>query len=59
MIIEFRCPRCNALLARVDEACPVVEVPCRNCKQPRQYRPVSDPHHWDYARLPEAVGQQQ
>ena len=52
-MIEFRCPRCSCKLADIDVACPQVRVVCRNCKVERVYRPPSDPHHWDYARIAE------
>lgn len=54
-MIEFRCPRCSSKLADVDEACPQVNVLCRQCRVERIYRPPNDPHHWDYARLAEPV----
>lgn len=51
---DFRCPSCNAKLAEVDESCPLVRVPCRRCGGVmREYRPMSDSRHWDYARVPE------
>ena len=57
MTVDFRCPACNAKLAEVDPGCALVRVLCKRCGEHREYRPITDPHHWDYARLPEAIGQ--